>query len=359
MDPVSGRFPGNAGPDVLVDVRTGSLQAAIDAASDVNNDGYIIIGVVGQDNGVPGGTGQEEIDISRAYGKPFAIVACGVSLTDPLPCDGQPVVRIRASATSPEHPVGSGTTLYVQDLTAVGSASAPGWLVKGDGRFLEGIGSQMHTQGGVKIVGNGNTMRNGFVSRNVGNGLTVQGQNNTVSGVAAMDNAAGDGISVSGSGNTVTKNAAGDQGQGNGGAGISVSGTANLVKANTAYANYTDGIDVAGGTVASPNIVKNNVAGGPQRGNTSRGISVSGAGPGAAGAVDIAGNVTQANGLVGLSVAGTGHRLKDNASGGATGATNGACQFSVASGNTNATGNTRNGAPIAGADGTAFPNGCF
>jgi hypothetical protein len=51
MDPVTGRFPNNAGADIVVDVRTQSLQNALDTATDLNNDGYIIVGV--RDEGIP------------------------------------------------------------------------------------------------------------------------------------------------------------------------------------------------------------------------------------------------------------------------------------------------------------------
>ena len=125
-----------------MDVRTQSLQNALDTATDVNNDGYIIVGVVARDGKVPGGQGHQQVDVTRAYPSPFALIGCGVTLMDPAFCDGHAVVDIRASATSPEFPAGSGVTLYFQEITATGSVSAPGWLVRGDGRFFEGIGSK-------------------------------------------------------------------------------------------------------------------------------------------------------------------------------------------------------------------------
>lgn len=353
LDPVSGRFPGNVGPDVVVDLRTSSLQAAIDTASDTNNDGYVIIGVIGQDDGLPGGSGRQEIDVSQVYGKPFALIGCGVTLLDPVACNGRPTVHIRSSATSPEHPAGSGVRLYVQEISAIGSQSAPGWLVEGDGRFLEGIGSIMNAQG-VKIVGNDNTIRHSVVATNLTGGIVVQGNGNTVAGVTSTGNSTGAGIQVTGSRNTIADNTAGDQGRGNGGAGISVNGQSNLIKNNGAFANFGGGITVAGGTAAGPNKVKNNVAGAPGRGNATHGIDLGGAGQGPSGMIDLAGNSAKSNGLVGLKVGGSGHRLKDNVSG-----SNGACQYQVGIGNWNATGNKSGGVLIGGADGSPFPVGCF
>ncbi len=353
MDPVSGRFPGNVGPDVVVDVRTGSLQAAIDAASDVNNDGYIIIGVIGQSGGLPGGTGRQEIEIDRAYGKPFALIGCGVTLQDPLPCDSQPVVHVRASATSPEHPVGSGVKVYIQEIAVLASQSAPGWLIEGDGRFLEAIGSQMNMQG-VKIVGNGNTIRNSFAATNFAGGIIVNGDGNTVSAVRSTGNATGDGIQVTGHRNTVTDSTAGDQGQGNNGSGIAVNGQSNLIKGNSAFANFGNGITVNGGSASGPNKVKNNIAGALGRGNSMNGIEVGGTGQGASGMLDIVGNTALGNSLAGIRVNGAGHRLKDN-----TGGANVACQYRVVPNNLNATGNKRGLTPIPGADGSAFPAGCY
>jgi hypothetical protein len=353
LDPVIGRYPNNFGPDIVVDVRVDSLQAAVDGAVDVNNDGYIIIGVIGKDGGVPGGSGTLEVEIGKAYPKPFALIGCGVTLLDPVSCNGKSVVTVKPTATSPEFPVGSGVTIYIQDLAVTGSESAPGFTINGDGRMLEGVGSSMNTHG-IKVTGNSNKIRNSFVIGNVINGVVVQGNGNTVEGVRATGSSSGDGIQVIGNSNTINKNTSGDQNAGNGNNGITVSGTGNMVKGNSAYANFSNGIEVNGGTAAAPNIVKNNVAGALQRGNKNTGIVIGGTGAGAGGAVDIAGNTAQANLMIGINVTGAGHRLKDNAS-----AANTACQYWVVPKNWNATGNTKNLAPIPGADGTAFPNGCF
>ena len=357
LDPTTGRFPGNAGADVVVDLRTQSLQAAIDSVTDVNGDGYIIVGVIAQSGGAPGGQSKQEIDVTRAYSKPFALIGCGVMLFDPLSCDNHGLVQVHAGATSPEFPVGSGVTLYFQEISTNGSVSAPGWVVEGDGRFLEAIGSQGNMQG-MRIVGNGNTLRNSFADRNFAGGVIVQGNANTIDTVKATNNGGGDGIQVTGNSNTITKSAGGGQGVGNGGAGIRVSGVSNLISGNSGHGNVGDGINVGGGTATNPNIVKNNVAGGPYLGNIGNGIVLSGTGKGAAGPVDLDANTAQNNGLDGFKVPGTGHQLRNNVSGGLN-RSNNACQYEVAAGNINATGNKRGFLTIPGANGSAFPTGCF
>jgi hypothetical protein len=230
--------------------------------------------------------------------------------------------------------------------------------VEGDGRLLEGIGAQVNARGGVKIVGNRNAIRNSIVSRNVGAGILVQGHGNTIQAVIANDNAGGEGIKVIGSNNAIVGNTAGNEGLGNGSSGISVSGTGNLIDSNGAFANFGNGIAVGGGTASKPNIVRNNVAGGPGRGNAGSGIALSGTGQGMAGIPDVVGNTTRSN-VIGMKVTGTGHQLKGNASGGGTTSANVACQYQVSPGSFNATGNTRNSSAVSGSGGSQFPIGCF
>jgi hypothetical protein len=356
LHPLTGRFPGNLGPDVVVDLRTGSLQAAIDTVTDTNGDGYIIIGAVAQDGGAPGGSSQQRIEVSRAYNKPFALIGCGVLLVDPLPCDGRAAVQIHASAGSPEFPVGSGVTLYIQEIAVVNSESSEGWFVEGNGRFLEAITVRL-SEAGLIMVGNNNTIRNSVANNNTTFGFSIQGNGNTLFRVRARNNAVGDGIKVLGSSNSINRSTAESNGAIQG-AGINVSGPGNEVKNSKSFANKGHGILVGGGTAASPNLVRKNVAGEPGRGNLGNGILLNGTGAGAAGPIDILGNVTQSNALIGLGVSGSGHRLKDNVSGG-SGAANFICQYAVASGNFNATGNKVGTTTIAGAGGSPFPNGCF
>jgi len=351
MDQVTGRFPGNAGADIVVDVRTQSLQNALDTATDVNHDGYIIIGVVARDGGVPGGQAYQQVDVTRAYPSPFALIGCGVTLRDPAFCDGHAVVDILASAKSPEFPVGSGVTLYVQEITATGSLSSPGWRVRGDGRFFEGIGADGNMQG-MNLTGNRSTIHNSFANGNVNGGITMKGDGNTIDTVQASKNDAGDGINVSGNGNTIANSTAGGQaGGGNGAAGIRVNGAGNLLDGNNTFSNALEGIGVTGGTALSPNVVSTNVS--SENGRT--GVSLSGTGSGAAGTPGIRANTTQGNGLDGIQVNGSGHKLKSNSSGGSGSSANHSCQYRVTPGNINVSGNTIGSVPIPGAKGSVFP----
>jgi hypothetical protein len=353
LDPVTGRFPNNRGADIVVDVRTQSLQNALDTATDVNNDGYIIVGIIARDGKVPGGQGHQQVDVTRAYPSPFALIGCGVTLRDPSFCDGHAVVDIRASATSPEFPAGSGVSLYFQGITATGSASAPGWLVRGDGRFFEGIGANANMHG-MNIAGNGSTIHNSFANDSVGGGIIMIGDGNTVDAVQASRNDAGYGIAVAGKGNTIANSTAGD----NGGAGIGVDGTGNLITGNNTSRNVLDGIGVSGGTAVSPNVVNSNVSGTAGSGNGRAGIALTGTGSGAGGSADIKGNTTRGNASDGIQVTGSGHKLKNNSSGGSGADGNHACQYRMAPGNINMSGNTIGSVPISGANGSSFP-GCL
>jgi hypothetical protein len=173
-----------------------------------------------------------------------------------------------------------------------------------------------------------------------------------------VDNPTGYGIRVVGKNNTIINSTAGDQGSGNGESGIVVSGFGNLIQGNFAFDNGGNGFTITGGTALNPNIVSNNVAGGPNRGNSGSGFSIGGLGAGASGVIDIVGNTAQSNVVNGISVSGTDHRLQSNASGGSGNEVNLSCQYNVSGGNFNATGNTLNGVLIPGADGSPFPTGC-
>ncbi len=87
----------------------------------------------------------------------------------------------------------------------------------------------------------------------------------------------GAGIFVVGSRNLVTKSKLGDKGKGNDNTGLIVEGAGNLIEENDAYANGGDGINVSGGTSASPNILLKNQAGDRDKGNLKNGIVVAGA----------------------------------------------------------------------------------
>src|SRR5262249_5605906 len=147
MDPFHGRFPGNRGPDIVVDLRKDPLQTALDHATDVNGDGYIIVGVIGKGTTDPGGLGTQEVTITRTYDRPFALIGCSVTLRDPDSCDSIALIRIAAGAGSPEFPAGSGVTMYLQGIAVTGSGSAPGIVVEGDGRYLEAMTSTGNSRG--------------------------------------------------------------------------------------------------------------------------------------------------------------------------------------------------------------------
>jgi hypothetical protein len=330
------------------------VQAAVDEAADRNGDGYVIIGVVGRNGGLLGGHATQQVVISQAYSLPFALIGCSVTLHDPNPGDGSPTGRILASASAPAD--GNGARIFVMDLHADDSGVA-GWLVEGNGRYLRNVEARNNAVG-VRFAGNTNTMHNGAVENNVGAGLVVQGNGNTVDSTDAFANG-GHGVQVTGSTNQILKVDTGDRNKGNGGDGLHVEGAGNLLQENDAFANGGDGIEVVT-TGSSPNVVKKNVSGDRSgKGNFGYGIYISGPGNGSASPLEVEQNTVKANGLAGIKIAGAGHQLKNNISGGTgSGETNVGCEFDAAPGNINATGNKSDGIAVAGQNGSAFPVGC-
>jgi Right handed beta helix region len=358
LDPVSGRFPGNEGPDVVVRVDLSqSIQDAIDSATDTNADGYLIIGVVNNDTADLGGHVPQSVVIDAVYPLPFALIACSVTLHHPTPSDNQPTAHIASTADAPVPPP-SGTigNIFVMGLHAAGSDVA-GWLVEGDGRLLRNIAA-LENATGLWFVGNHNTMHNGSATQNKGVGIRVNGQGNTLTDVDAAANG-GHGIDVHGHDNQVLRTAVGDRGKGNGGDGIHVSGRGNVVRENDVFANRGDGVDVSGGTSAHPNLIQRNQVGDVGKGNGGHGLLVSGTGNGTTDPLELEENSAQSNGSHGIKVVGKGHELKKNISGGSAAEDNGACEFTVAAGNLNAGGNTANGVAIAGGDSGPFPPTCL
>ena len=355
LSPAGPRFPGNAGPDVIVKVHLGqSLQAALDSAADINGDGYIIVAVVAKDGGLLGGTVTQSVVINRTFTKPFGLIGCSVTLHDPTPSDSQPTGRILSTSSAPAD--GAGATIFVMDLHTEGS-NFVGWLVEGNGRELRNVYGNNNAIG-IKFVGNSNTMHNGAVQNNTGAGLVVQGNSNLVTDTDVFGNG-GNGVDVTGNSNQILKVDAGDIGKGNGGDGIHVSGYGNVLQENDAFVNGGDGIEVIA-TSGAPNVLKKNVAGDRGKGNAGNGIVVSGNGNGTSNPIELEENTAKANTLMGIKVTGTGHQLKNNVSGGSgSGETNGSCEFNVVAGNFNATGNKANGTTISGSNGSAFPTGCI
>jgi hypothetical protein len=359
LHPLTGRFPGNVGPDVVVTSSLDLVQAAVDAAADVNGDGYIIVGVLPEPappGPVLGDGPKKELRIERFYERPFALIGCGVTIIDPANCNSVPPVHIAESAGSPVHPAGSNITLYVLDFGVRSSTSAPGFLVEGDGRQLDEIRAHGNLIG-VKILGDDNVVRNGAIDGNLADGLVVEGSGNLIEGTGVFSNG-GHGMRVTGDRNKVLASTAGGQLAGNAGDGVNVRGQGNLVRGNAAYGNAGDGIDVGGGTAAAPNLLKKNKAGAPQLGNGAHGILLGGTGSGPSNPVEVDGNQAHGNTRAGIKITGTGHELRDNASGG-PGALNAGCEYEVAAGNINATGNKAGSSGVAGADGSPFPAGCI
>jgi hypothetical protein len=355
LSPVSGsHFPGNKGPDVLVRAHKGeSVQAAVDAASDLNADGYIIVAVTAKDGGLLGGAVTQNVSINRTFPKPFALIGCSVTLRDATPGDATPTARITAAASAPADSLGA--RIFVMDVHADNSNVA-GWLVEGNNRYLRNVEAR-NNQIGVRFVGSANTMHNGAVENNTGAGLVFEGHNNKADSTDAFRNS-GHGIQVTGNTNQILKVDAGETNMGNGGDGVHVEGVGNVLTEVDAFANTGDGIEVVAASGAA-NVIKKARAGDRTKGNGGNGILVAGPGNGATTPIELEENTVKANSLAGIRITGTGHQLKNNVVGGtASGEPNTGCEFQAVAGNLNATGNKANGVTVAGSNGSAFPTTC-
>lgn len=394
LNPFTGRFPGNAGPDKVIKVQNGDLiQPFIDGASDTNGDGYIILLVVAKNGGVLGGSTVQNVDISLNYPNTFALFGCSVTLIDPDKADALPAGLIEASANSPNHvaPFAPGN-IFVMDLHGSGSEVA-GWKVEGNGRYMRNVATNNGSIG-MWFLGNSNTMHNGNGNDNAGSGILVQGNGNTVDSSDAFGNG-GNGVTVIGGSNKILKVDAGDRGKGNTWAGILVSGNSNLLQENDVYASGLNGIGVTGNS----NTLLKNQAGDRNKGNWLDGITVSGAsnvlqeneayanghnGMTAVGGVNTLTKNTagdrgdKANTAIGFFLSGggsltqntaignlsdgfrlttSGFSLLKNVSGGSSsGQPNGGCQYNfLVAGDTNAGSNKSNNVVMVG---SPFPAGC-
>jgi hypothetical protein len=348
----TGRWPGNKGMDVVVRADLGqSIQSAVDAAADLNGDGYILIGVQGKATTQAGGYAYQRVVIDDAYAKPFGLIGCSVTLYDPAPNDGLPVIDIKASASAPD--------LFVMGLYVNGSGG-PGWRVEGNGRYIYSS-NVTKSATGIWVTGNNNTVDIGIFSDNEGVGILMVGNGNTVRGSRVIRNGS-HGIQVVGNNSKVLTVDVGDLKLGNGGDGINVAGRGNEVRRARVFANLGDGIEVTGGTAAAPNVIAENVVGDRGKGNQGHGIFVyADAGSGGAGAAELENNTVRANTLDGIHLAAsaTGHDLRGNVSGGTATQDNLNCEYNVSPGNFNLGGNKSNSANIAGAYGSPFPAGCL
>jgi hypothetical protein len=277
----------------------------------------------------------------------------------------------------------------------VDANAGPGIRVTGDENVVKtnkvGDATTPNAGHGIEVEGAGNVVKENDVFANAGAGILIAGDNNSLSkndvGEAGKGNAGvgihvtgdgnmlgeavsennvfangADGIVVIGNYNTIYKNDVGDKNKGNAGNGITMVGYANKAQENRVYANAGNGIEASGGTGASPNVIYKNTVGDKNKGNLGRGVLVGGTGNGNASPVEINQNTVRSNALQGIKVTGTGHQLKSNVSGGSGaypgGYDNGLCEYEVAAGNFNATGNKANGTTISGTSGSAFPTGC-
>ena len=347
------RFPDNAGPDIVVRVDLGeSIQYAIDVATDRNGDGYIIVGAVNSGIGAPYGTTAQRVVIDREYSLPFGLFGCSLSLRIPhrsMACRRRTSKRL----PRPRRPVRDGPPRDRQR-----------WWAGGWRATAATCGMPMPRTTGSVTCSSATAIRSTTARRRATAtiGVLVAGDGNTVKDTRVTESGS-HGIEVTGDNNALLKNLVGDRNKGNGGAGITLQGVGNLVQENKVYASGADGIMVTGGTAASPNIIRQNVAGDKLRGNGGNGIHILGdIGNGAPNALEIEKNTVRANTLNGILVAAgaTGHELKGNVGGDTSPElNNGDCEFLVAAGNLNATGNKANGVTIPGADGTAFPTTCI
>jgi hypothetical protein len=287
------RFKNNKGVDNLVRVDLGeSIQDAVNTATDANNDGYIIIGVVaGPGTPAPyGGHTTQRVTISQPYPKPFALVGCSVTMHDSPGADGLPTGLIAATASSPVS-LSNPASILVSDLHGADSELA-GWKVEGAQRELRNVNAS-GSQIGLWITGASNIIVNGVVQSNSGVGILVAGDGNMLDSLDTMSNR-GHGIQVTGKNNQIKKLDTGDIAKGNGGDGANVSGTGNVISEMSAFANTGHGIAISG---ASNQILKA-FAGDKGKGNGGDGIRAASSG-----------NLiqecrTNANGGDGISVAG-------------------------------------------------------
>ena len=339
LDPSSGRFPGNLGPDVVVVVDQGdSVQAAIDQITlegDRNGDGYLIIAVE-QSSGKAGGHTAENIVIDGSYALPFALIGCGTTLHNADPSAGVPTAHVTANAQSPD--------LYVMDLYADDSP-VEGWRVEGDGRTLRNIRALKNAVG-VRFVGSDNLFHNGVeVAWNSEAGIVLEGDRNVVTDARIESN--GHGIVVRGNQNVLEKNDLGNCNASNLYDAIVIEGSDNQVRENDVFANYGNGIVVRG----ADNVLEKNDVGDSGKGNFGAGIVVE-----SSGRADLVENRVSANLREGFWIEGGGTTFSKNQSGGsAPSDANVGCEFQVAGDHVNLGGNRAGGDTV---DGDPFPTGC-
>jgi hypothetical protein len=337
MNPVTGRFKNNKGPDVVVDARTASIQTAVASATDQNLDGYIIIGVIAKDKGALGGETTQNVEINLPYTKPFALIGCSVTVHA---LDSSVATGHIASAAGAPAPAGGSGNIFVMDLHGNDSDVA-GWQIDGDGRFLQNVNALDNHGDGFIYNGNNNLQKSGRAEGNDGAGFNVTGNGNTLTGVDAFDNGS-DGVRVTGDNNLLDDVDVGDRNKPNHGDGIHVEGARNTIFETSAFANDGHGIFVKGGF----NQITKSDAGDRGKPNGLDGFHVEGS------SNTLDSNRANANGQDGFDIGAGGNRLKNNQSnqGSAGGSkANAVCQYNFADGSTlDLNGNKKNNAGFAG-----------
>jgi hypothetical protein len=343
-------FPLNAGPDITVKTFAGeSVQTAVDSATDVNGDHYVIIMVIAHADGSLGGSANQKVVVSKDYtavpasNYPFGLIGCSVTLTGG---GADPAVWVQTGAKGKQTTInGHPTNILVADLH--GGNSAVGVEADGTLRYLRNEGASGNGTG-IKVTGNNNTVHNGSASGNIGVGLQIDGSFNYVTDTAALGNSS-HGVQVTGNSNQLLKINAGKEGTGNGnsGDGLKVVGNLNTIKEVNAYANHLNGFEVSG----SGNTFSKNVAG--DRGDKANGL----AGFLLSGGSSLVENTAIGNLADGFKLLTSGFSLSKNVSGGTgSGYPNAGCQYKfVVAGNTNAGSNKSNGVTLVG---NPFTAGC-
>jgi hypothetical protein len=342
-------------PIGFVGGRHDTLQAAVSAALD--NQVISMYADTAENVIIGSSTGSEGVDLR--------IVGCGHKVTAADPSLAALHVEPTAGANDGDHGAGE-RDIHVEDLNIRGAHHAVGILVEtssavsGTATLLKVMRSE-DNQVGLRVGGDGNEVRgsNG-VKLNASDGIQVLGHNNLIIENDIEDND-GDGIGVVGSHNLIKKNRVGDGNKGNAGNGLRVAGAGNIIEENDVFANGGNGIVVSGGTATSPNVLKKNDVGDVNKGNAGHGIFIhDDIGGGASDAAELEENRVKSNLRSGIQVAGSGHVLKNNRSGGSSSEDNAGCEFDVEAGNFSATGNTTNDETVLpDAHGAPFPTGCL
>jgi hypothetical protein len=282
LDPTTGNWPNNAGPDYWVFVNQGqSVQTAVDNAAladssttgDINGDGFLLIQVVAHDDASSGGSAAQAVQVSAAYTKPFGLLGCSVTLTGG---GAGPAIWVKSTASAPTTTVAAdndgSANIYIGNLH--GGNSATGVKIDGNGRYLRTAHATSNTAGGFVITGSSNTLYSGYATGNTGNGVSITGDSNLVTSSFDAMSSTGHGISIAGNSNTLDDVDAGESTTPNTLDGVHVAGNSNTLREVDAYKNGDDGVDITGNS----NTIEDSTAGAHNKGNGDDGYFASGYG---------------------------------------------------------------------------------